>query len=96
MIIDKVDRRAQNRSLYFTFRIHRGPAEERQAILLGDAALADELLRMTDEYTDELFPYAQECSAGLQLASWPTGAAARPQDSEWVHHHHDDAIKPIR
>jgi N-formylglutamate deformylase len=32
------------------------PAEERQAILLDDAALDSELLRMTDAYTDELFP----------------------------------------
>jgi N-formylglutamate deformylase len=32
------------------------PPEERQAIGLDDAALNDELLRMTDAYTDELFP----------------------------------------
>jgi hypothetical protein len=32
------------------------PNEERQAILLDDAALDRELLRMTDAYTDELFP----------------------------------------
>jgi N-formylglutamate deformylase len=32
------------------------PAEERQTILLDDAALNNELLRMTDAYTDELFP----------------------------------------
>jgi N-formylglutamate deformylase len=32
------------------------PAEERQTILLDDAALNTELLRMTDAYTDELFP----------------------------------------
>jgi hypothetical protein len=32
------------------------PAEERQAILLDDAGLNRELLRMTDAYTDELFP----------------------------------------
>lgn len=32
------------------------PAEERQAIRLNDAALNKELLRMTDAYTDELFP----------------------------------------
>jgi N-formylglutamate deformylase len=32
------------------------PAEERQAICLDDAALSSELLRMTDAYTDELFP----------------------------------------
>jgi N-formylglutamate amidohydrolase len=32
------------------------PAEERGAILLDDAALDGELLRMTDAYTDELFP----------------------------------------
>jgi N-formylglutamate deformylase len=32
------------------------PAEERQAIPLDDDALNTELLRMTDAYTDELFP----------------------------------------
>ena len=32
------------------------PAEDRQTILLDDAALNNELLRMTDAYTDELFP----------------------------------------
>jgi N-formylglutamate amidohydrolase len=32
------------------------PSEERQTILLDDAALDNELLRMTDAYTDELFP----------------------------------------
>jgi N-formylglutamate amidohydrolase len=32
------------------------PEDERQAILLDDGALNDELLRMTDAYTDELFP----------------------------------------
>ncbi len=34
----------------------RVPAETRQTILLDDAALDGELLRMTDAYTDELFP----------------------------------------
>jgi N-formylglutamate amidohydrolase len=32
------------------------PAEERQAILVDDTELNGELLRMTDAYTDELFP----------------------------------------
>jgi N-formylglutamate deformylase len=32
------------------------PAKERQAIRLDDDALNIELLRMTDAYTDELFP----------------------------------------
>jgi N-formylglutamate amidohydrolase len=32
------------------------PQDERQAILLDDAALNHELLRMTDAYMDELFP----------------------------------------
>jgi N-formylglutamate deformylase len=32
------------------------PPEERQAIVLNDAELNNELLRMTDAYTDELFP----------------------------------------
>jgi N-formylglutamate deformylase len=34
----------------------RVPAEAREVILLDDAALNGELLRMTDAYTDELFP----------------------------------------
>lgn len=32
------------------------PANERRSILLDDVALNNELLRMTDAYTDELFP----------------------------------------
>jgi N-formylglutamate amidohydrolase len=32
------------------------PPKERQSILLDDAELSAELLRMTDAYTDELFP----------------------------------------
>jgi hypothetical protein len=32
------------------------PLEASRAIQLDDAALQDELLRMTDSYTDELFP----------------------------------------
>jgi N-formylglutamate deformylase len=32
------------------------PVEEREAICLDDATLNSELLRMTDAYTDELFP----------------------------------------
>jgi hypothetical protein len=32
------------------------PVEERQAILLDDAPLNSELLRMTNAYTDALFP----------------------------------------
>ena len=32
------------------------PAEEREAICLDDVALDAELMRMTDAYTDELFP----------------------------------------
>jgi hypothetical protein len=34
-------------------------ALERQAILLDATALDTELLRMTDAYTDELFPVTQ-------------------------------------
>src|SRR6266478_6585509 len=34
----------------------RVPAEERLTILLDDTELNNELLRMTDAYTDELFP----------------------------------------
>lgn len=32
------------------------PSEAREAIFLSDSELSDELLRMTDAYTDELFP----------------------------------------
>jgi N-formylglutamate deformylase len=32
------------------------PTDERRAILLDDAALNSELLRMTDAYTDAIFP----------------------------------------
>jgi N-formylglutamate deformylase len=42
--------------LHIPHSSQRVPAEERQTILLHDAALNDELLRMTDAYTDELFP----------------------------------------
>jgi N-formylglutamate amidohydrolase len=59
MMIDKVARCAQNKSIVVLHVPHSSqhvPQDERQAILLGDAALADELLRMTDAYTDELFP----------------------------------------
>jgi N-formylglutamate deformylase len=42
--------------LHLPHSSRRVPADERQAILLDDAALDSELLRMTDAYTDELFP----------------------------------------
>jgi N-formylglutamate amidohydrolase len=42
------------------------PAQERQAIRLHDAELNAELLRMTDAYTDELFP-ATPVEAGRAL-----------------------------
>lgn len=42
--------------LHIPHSSQRVPAEERQAIILDDAALDIELLRMTDAYTDELFP----------------------------------------
>jgi N-formylglutamate deformylase len=41
------------------------PGDERQAILLDDAALDSELLRMTDAYTDELFPLTSVEAARL-------------------------------
>lgn len=41
------------------------PAEDRQAIRLNDAALNKELLRMTDAYTDELFPITSVEAARL-------------------------------
>jgi hypothetical protein len=40
------------------------PVGERQAILLDDATLNGELLRMTDAYTDELFPITRVAAAG--------------------------------
>jgi N-formylglutamate amidohydrolase len=42
--------------LHIPHSSQRVPTEERQDILLDDAALSNELLRMTDAYTDELFP----------------------------------------
>jgi N-formylglutamate deformylase len=42
--------------LHIPHSSRRVPAEERQAILVDDTELNGELLRMTDAYTDELFP----------------------------------------
>ena len=42
--------------LHIPHSSRRVPAEERPAILLDDAELGNELLRMTDSYTDQLFP----------------------------------------
>jgi hypothetical protein len=42
--------------LHIPHSLRQVPAEERQGIRLDDAALNSELLRMTDAYTDELFP----------------------------------------
>lgn len=42
--------------LHIPHSSRRVPVEERQAILLDDTELNGELLRMTDAYTDELFP----------------------------------------
>ena len=42
--------------LHIPHSSQRVPTEKRQDILLDDAALSNELLRMTDAYTDELFP----------------------------------------
>ena len=42
--------------LHIPHSSRRIPAEERQAIRLDDETLNGELLRMTDAYTDELFP----------------------------------------
>jgi N-formylglutamate amidohydrolase len=42
--------------LHIPHASQRVPAEERRNILLDDAALNNELLRMTDAHTDKLFP----------------------------------------
>jgi N-formylglutamate deformylase len=42
--------------LHIPHSSQRVPKEQRQTILLDDAALNSELLRITDTYTDELFP----------------------------------------
>jgi N-formylglutamate deformylase len=42
--------------LHIPHSSRRVPAEERQAILVDNTELNGELLRMTDAYTDELFP----------------------------------------
>ena len=42
--------------LHIPHSSRRVPAEERPTILLDDSELNNELLRMTDAYTDELFP----------------------------------------
>jgi N-formylglutamate amidohydrolase len=52
----QADRSKQIVVLHIPHSSQHVPEDERQAILLNDAALQDELLRMTDAYTDELFP----------------------------------------
>jgi N-formylglutamate deformylase len=47
---------AQTVVLHIPHSSRNVPAEERQAICLDDAELNNELLRMTDAYTNELFP----------------------------------------
>jgi N-formylglutamate amidohydrolase len=57
--VNRQDRPARSKQIAVLHIPHSSrhvPAEERQAILLDDGALNDELLRMTDAYTDELFP----------------------------------------
>jgi N-formylglutamate deformylase len=53
------------------------PAEERQTILLDDAALNSELLRMTDAYTDELFPVAPVEAGRVVFPLEPIGLRCR-------------------
>jgi len=48
--------KSQMAVLHIPHSSRRVPAEERKAIRLDDGALNTELLRMTDAYTDELFP----------------------------------------
>jgi hypothetical protein len=57
--VNRQDRPARSKQiavLHIPHSSRRVPNEERQAILLDDVALGGELLRMTDAYTDELFP----------------------------------------
>src|SRR6516165_8334369 len=54
---DRRDRQARSLVvLHIPHSSRHVPPEERQAIMLDDSALDQELLRMTDAYTDELFP----------------------------------------
>jgi N-formylglutamate amidohydrolase len=53
---DGTDRSHKIAILHIPHSSRSVPKHERQAIRLDDAALEGELLRMTDAYTDELFP----------------------------------------
>jgi N-formylglutamate deformylase len=57
-ISQKEPRRSLNQIavLHIPHSSQRVPEEQRQTILLDDEALNNELLRITDTYTDELFP----------------------------------------
>jgi hypothetical protein len=47
------------------------PVEGRQALRLDNAALDNELLRMTDNFTDELFPVTQvEAGRWMSRSQW--------------------------
>jgi N-formylglutamate deformylase len=52
----QITKAAQIAVLHIPHSSRHVPAEERQPILLDDAELNNELIRMTDSYTDELFP----------------------------------------
>jgi N-formylglutamate deformylase len=47
---------SQNVILHIPHAARNVPTEEREAVCLDDEELGNELLRMTDAYTDELFP----------------------------------------
>jgi hypothetical protein len=47
---------AQTVVLHIPHSSRNVPSEERQTICLDDAELSNELLRMTDAHTNELFP----------------------------------------
>ncbi len=63
------------------------PAEVRSTFLLDDEALADELLRMSDRYTDELFALPPELALTMaypvsRLVLDPNGSPTTPT-SRW-------------
>ena len=86
----------RNLVLHVPHSSHLVPPEARRAILLNDAELRSELLRMTDAYTDERFsdrkenergqrmhPHQWSCRSDLQsLVRANTPRAQTPSSSE--------------